>query len=53
MVKVSSGEMGGRRMNLNHDVVDGIFKLRSSSKIAFDIGIHLYNKGMKNILFHK
>jgi len=43
-VKVSSGEMGGRRMNLNHDVVDGVFKLRSSSKIAFDIGIRSFDK---------
>ena len=43
-MKVSSSEMGGRRMNLNHDVVDGVFKLRSSSKIALDIGIRSFDK---------
>jgi hypothetical protein len=46
-VKVSGGGMGGRRTNLNHDAVDGIFKLRSSSKIAFDIGVRSFDKKIK------
>lgn len=43
-MEVSGGGMGGKQTNLNHDVVDGIFKLWSSSKITFDIGIHLFDK---------
>ena len=46
-VKVSGGGMDERRTNLNHDAVDGQFKLRSSSKIAFDIGVHLFDKKIK------
>ena len=43
MVKVGGGGMGGRRTNLNHDVVDGTFKLCSSSKITFDIGVRSFD----------
>jgi hypothetical protein len=46
-VKVSGGKMDGRRTKLNHDMVDGTFKLRSSSKIALDISIRCFDKKIK------
>ena len=46
-MKVSGGGMDEGRMNLNHDAVDGKFKLRYSSKIAFDIGVRLFDKKIK------
>jgi hypothetical protein len=52
-VKVCGGGMGGKRTKLNHDVVDGIFKLRPSSKIAFDIGVRSFDKKIENCVILK
>ena len=41
------GGMSGGRTNINCDAVDARFKLRSHSKITFDIGSHLHDKKSK------
>jgi hypothetical protein len=43
----SGGRMDGGRTNVNHDAVDGRFKLCSPSKIVFDIGVRSFDKNIK------
>ena len=45
--KDGSSGMGAGRTKLNRDGVDGQFKLRSHSKITFDISVHWFDKKIK------
>lgn len=53
VVREDGGGMSGGRTNINCDVVDVRFKLRSPTKITFDIGASVHNKKNKNSIILK